>query len=458
MKKLFSFTTVVLLVSIFIIDSYSQSFYTGNFGVNLSNFGRVRIFSDDGTTRQIDRSSILVGVSSSAVFDYTQDAGTVTPASTVGSPALSDFEVTGVIDNSDSNLPPNVEVAINIYGWTNGAYSLVKMNVKNNESSSIPAVIGFEILPQVDNTYGGETVQWNSANQTVLINKTAWIGYKFFSGLQTSLKTIDWVSGYGTDPLFYQWLTQNSFDPPFTAGVDGAVAILGQAPNNIAPGQSVDFWFGISLGTSQTTCLDNMAACLVKYNQIVPVELTSFTASPNGNSVELSWTTATELNNQGFEIERKYSTDLDWVLIGFEEGKGTTTEAQSYSYLDNVSLLKKGAVCYRLKQIDFGGTYAYSDVVEVEINPSPNQFELMQNYPNPFNPATTITFGLPEKSIVKLKVFNSLGEEVAELANGSFEAGTYSLNFDASQLSSGIYVYSLQTGEQLISKKMTLIK
>lgn len=458
MKKIFSFFVIILLASIFVIDSYAQSFYTGGIGVNLNNFGRVRIFSDNAVTRQVDRSSVLVGVSSSAVFDYTQDAGTVTAASTVGSPTISDFEVTGVIDNSDSNLPPNVEVAINIYGWTNGAYALVKMNVKNRESSAIPAVIGIEILPQVDGTYGGETVQWNAANKTVLINKTGWVGYKFFSALQTSLKSINWVSGYGTDALFYQWLTQNSFDPPFTAGVDGAVAILGQTPINIAPLQSVDFWFGISLGTDQATCLSNMAASLAKYNQIVPVELTSFTANSNGNTVELNWTTATELNNQGFEIERKSSTDIDWVLLGFKEGKGTTTEAQSYSYLDNVSNLQKGTVSYRLKQIDFGGNYTYSDEIEVDVNPAPNQFELYQNYPNPFNPSTTIAFGIPFSSQVILKIYNSLGEEVAELVNQNLGAGSYSYSFDATGLPSGIYVYTLQTGEKFLSKKMTLIK
>lgn len=458
MKKLFLFFVIVLLASIFVIDSYAQSFYTGGIGVNLNNFGRVRVFSDNLTTRQVDRSSILVGVSSTAVFDYTQDAGTVTPASTVSTPLLSDFEVTGVIDNSDSNLPPNVEVAINIYGWTNGTYALVKMNVKNRESSSIPAVIGIEILPQVDGAYGGETVQWNAANQTVLINKTNWVGYKFFSGAQTSLKSINWVSGYGTDALFYQWLTQNSFDPPFTAGVDGAVAILGQAANNIAPNQSVDFWFGISLGANQTACLNNMTTCLAKYNQIVPVELTSFTANANGSTVELNWTTATEINNQGFEIERKTSEDLDWVLIGFKEGKGTTTEAQSYSYLDNISALQKGTVSYRLKQIDFGGTYSYSDIVEVDINPVPNHYELYQNYPNPFNPSTIISFGLPVSSQVKLIVYNSLGEQVAEIVNQNLSAGTYSYNFDAAGLPSGVYVYTLQTGDQIISRKMSYIK
>jgi len=201
-----------------------------------------------------------------------------------------------------------------------------------------------------------------------------------------------------------------------------------------------------------------MAACEVKYNQIVPVELTSFTANADGNSVQLNWSTASELNNAGFEIQRKSPADQDWIVIGFEEGKGTTTETQNYTYLDDVTYLEKGGINYRLKQIDFVGTYSYSEIVDVEISPKPNHFELRQNYPNPFNPSTIISFGVPVSSQVILRVYNTLGEEVAELVNQNLGAGLYNFNFDASKLPSGMYVYTLQTGEQLISKKMTFIK
>jgi hypothetical protein len=452
------FLLTVMLVSFLSLDTFSQSFFTGNIGVALSNFGRVRVYSDNLTTWQIDRSSLLVGVSPSAVFDYTQDAGTVLPATTVASPLLSDFEVTGTIDNSDSNLPPEVTAIINVYGWTNGAYLLVKMNVKNDDVSSISAVLGGETIPSVDDTYENETIQYNAANQIVLMNETTWVGWKLFSPTPTSFKVLNWVSGYANDASFYAWLTQNSFDPPLTSGVDGAVAVQGSAPINLGPGESTDFYFGISLGTDQASCLNNMAACEAKYNQFVPVELTSFTAEANGNSVELNWTTSSELNNHGFEIQRKTSIEQDWVLIGFKEGNSTTTEMQSYYFQDDASHLQKGMVSYRLKQVDFGGNYSFSEVVDVEINPVPFQFELYQNYPNPFNPSTEIKFGLPVSSNVSLRVFNSLGEEVALLVNEYLGAGTYTYQFDASVLPSGIYFYTLQTGEQLISKKMTLIK
>lgn len=452
------FLLVIFFVSMLCIDLSSQSFYTGNIGVTLSNFGRIRVFSDNLVTWQIDRGSLLVGVNPTAVFDYTQDAGTVTPASTVSSPSLSDFEVTGTIDNSDSNLPPEITAIINIYGWTNGAYLLVKMNVKNDDVSGVSAIMGGEIISSVDDTYENDVIQYNAGSQTVLMNETNWVGWKLFSPTTTSFNVIDWVSGYANDASFYSWLTQNSFDPPLTSTVDGAVAVQGSAPINLGPGASYNFYFGISLGTDQTSCLNNMNACEIKYNQIVPVELTSFKAIADGNSVQLDWSTATELNNAGFEIQRKTSSDPDWAAIGFEEGRGTITDVQYYSYVDDITYLQSGNVSYRLKQIDFGGTFSFSDVVNVEIDPLPNQFELLQNYPNPFNPNTKITFSVPEKSNIILKVFNTLGEEVAELVNENLEAGIHTQNFNASELPSGIYLYTLQTGDQLISKKMTLIK
>ena len=458
MKRIFSIIVVFLFVSIFTMDSFAQSFYTGAIGITQSNGGRTRVFADNLTTRQLDRVSVLVGVSSSQVFDYNEDQNGLVPAATVSSPSLSDFEVTSTIDNTYSNLPPNVEVAMNIYGWTNDAYLLVKMNVKNNEATSINAIIGLEVIPQIDGSYGNETVQWNSASQTVLMNKTTWAGLKFFSGMQTALKSIEWTSGYGNDSLYYTWLTQNSFDAPLTVGLDGAVAILGQSPIPLNPGQSTDFYFGISIGTDQSACLANMDLCQGRYNVIVPVELTSFTADIIGSKVSLNWSTATEVNNWGFEIERKTNSEAEWTRVGYKEGVGTTTQTQSYSFTDDIAGVESQVIYYRLKQIDFDGTFTYYGEIEVENNFAPDNFMLEQNYPNPFNPSTKISFGIPERTNVLLRVFNAIGEEVAIIASGIYEAGTYNFDFDASNLPSGIYIYALQTENSVISKKMTLLK
>ena len=146
----------------------------------------------------------------------------------------------------------------------------------------------------------------------------------------------------------------------------------------------------------------------------IPVELTSFTADVNAAvNVLLDWTTATELNNQMFEIERR-SKEAQFRTIGYIEGYGTTTEPQEYSYLDKK--VETGTHFYRLKQIDFNGQYEYSEEIEVEVN-GPLTFALEQNYPNPFNPSTSIKYSVPQNGFVKLSVYNLVGEEVSILVN-----------------------------------------
>ncbi len=196
------------------------------------------------------------------------------------------------------------------------------------------------------------------------------------------------------------------------------------------------------------------------YDQSVPVELNSFTAAANGNDVILNWQTATETNNSGFEIQKSQMSDVksqteEWNRIGFVGGNGTTTEPQTYSFVDGD--LSNGKYTYRLKQIDYDGSFEYSNEIEVEIL-SPLEFSLSQNYPNPFNPSTTIQYSIPEGGNVKLKVYNSLGEEVAKLVDDFEEAGTYKINFDAQNVPSGIYFYKLSANNFSSIKKMVLLK
>jgi hypothetical protein len=188
---------------------------------------------------------------------------------------------------------------------------------------------------------------------------------------------------------------------------------------------------------------------------IVPVELVSFSSSVAANVVTLSWSTATELNNHGFEIKRS-SDKTNWRTMGFREGKGTTSEPQHYSYSDILSDVASSQLYYRLKQIDFNGSFEYSDIVEVEIAPS--VFSLSQNYPNPFNPGTAISYQLPVNSFVTLKVYDVLGNEVAALVNEQKPAGEYEVEFNASELGSGIYFYQLKAGSFVETKKMMLLK
>jgi len=200
---------------------------------------------------------------------------------------------------------------------------------------------------------------------------------------------------------------------------------------------------------------------------VIPVELTSLTASTSRGKVFLNWSTAAELNNLGFEVERKIinnNREGEWVRIGFREGYGTTTEPKEYSYVDVVSDIQASSLSYRLKQIDFNGSYEYSDEVLVN-NPAPSDYSLQQNYPNPFNPVTIIRYNLPIKSQVELVVYNVLGESVTQLINEEKEAGRHSVEFNAADLPSGVYFYRLQavpTGRQAGSfvetKKMILLR
>ncbi|HQF43480.1 MAG TPA: YCF48-related protein, partial [Ignavibacteriaceae bacterium] len=198
--------------------------------------------------------------------------------------------------------------------------------------------------------------------------------------------------------------------------------------------------FGISIGDSADV------------TTIIPVELTSFSAIVSENEVTLNWTTATELNNQGFEIERKFDS---WEKIGYVPGFGTTTESKSYSFTD--SKLNEGNYKYRLKQIDYDGAYKYSKELNVEVS-MPLEFSLEQNYPNPFNPSTTIKYSIAEDGYIKLSVYNLLGEEVTNLVNGQQKAGRYEIDFNAGTLASGVYIYRLETSNFISSKKLMLMK
>ena len=196
----------------------------------------------------------------------------------------------------------------------------------------------------------------------------------------------------------------------------------------------------------------------------LPVELAMFSASVSQNKVELNWETATEINNSGFEIERKFKNQ-DWMTIGFVDGNGTTTEKQSYKYTDDkIDRNYTGRVLYRLKQVDFDGGYKYSNQVSADFDFIPDQVTLAQNFPNPFNPATTIKYSVPVEANVNLLVYNSLGEKVSELVNAVQPNGNYQVTWNAEDFASGVYFYRLEVSDmqnhELFneSRKIVLVK
>ena len=233
----------------------------------------------------------------------------------------------------------------------------------------------------------------------------------------------------------------------------------------------VSFDLGESNGSVTTTIANNAAISISDGNLTstinnaqlssdvvpVPVELTSFSSKIlQSGGIKLKWRTETEVNNFGFEVERiqrAENNDL-WKKIGFVEGNGNSNSPKEYFFIDKDII--GGKYSYRLRQIDNDGTYEYSDEIEVVIIPT--IFYIAQNYPNPFNPKTVLRYQIPKSSKVTIKIYDMLGIEVGTLVNELKDAGAYEVVFDASNYSSGIYIYRLQAGSFVETKKMVLLK
>lgn len=199
----------------------------------------------------------------------------------------------------------------------------------------------------------------------------------------------------------------------------------------------------------------NQSVILFTDNGGLPVELKTFNYEFQNGDIILNWSTATEINNWGFEIERR-SLEDDWRTIAFVNGKGTSTELQEYSYTDDLFGVQPGLYFYRLKQIDYSGSYEYSE--ELEINVPLKDFSLFQNYPNPFNPITKIKYSIPESGHVSLIVTDILGKEVSKLVDEIIEPGYYETEFNGEKLSSGLYFYTLSSEKNSTTRKMLLMK
>jgi hypothetical protein len=192
---------------------------------------------------------------------------------------------------------------------------------------------------------------------------------------------------------------------------------------------------------------------------VLPVEISAFTASSSRLNAELKWSTATEVNNFGFDIERR-SVDIansSWAKVGFVAGAGTSNTQHDYSYSE--AGISAGRYAYRLKQVDNDGSFKYSQSMEVEIGLATKELTLCDNYPNPFNPTTSIEFTVAQDGKASLKVYNAIGQEVANLYNGDAKAGRIiQTRFDATRLASGIYYSRLQVDGKSLVKRMMFVK
>ena len=203
--------------------------------------------------------------------------------------------------------------------------------------------------------------------------------------------------------------------------------------------------------------INNNEACL---DQTIPVELTSLEARINEQEVIIDWNTASEINNAGFEIQRKSPLPNDkehWIRAGFVEGAGTTTLPLSYQFADPIADLLPGRIDYRLKQIDFDGTYAISEVVTVEI-PVTAGATLYPSFPNPFNPSTQVQFEIPVDTYVEVSLTTVTGQRVQTLTHQWYPAGRHAITLDAKNLSSGTYLVTMRAGSVRQSHSLVLMK
>lgn len=295
---------------------------------------------------------------------------------------------------------------------------------------------------------GTSTVIFNgSSDQTLIVNDSLVNGINFYNLVVNTQGTVS-LSGDVT--------------------VTNSISVAAGCTLSVGPGDTLSFAEGCTISGEGTISGGGSFASL-------PVQMTSFTATANRLDAILQWATATEVNNFGFEIERRLVSSYElqvsgsqlgtrnpepgttWSKIGFVQGSGTSTSPKEYSYVDGN--LPAGRYAYRIKQIDFGGAATYYDAAEVEVGLAPEVLSLGPNYPNPFNPTTTIEFTLPEAGKASLKVFNMIGQQVATLFDQNAEAGRmYRTTFSASSLPSGLYFYRLEFANRSIVKRMTLVK
>ncbi|HTY09529.1 MAG TPA: T9SS type A sorting domain-containing protein [Bacteroidota bacterium] len=265
------------------------------------------------------------------------------------------------------------------------------------------------------------------------------------SGLTLLFLPMNSLAVSGTDIYVSSYLVYKSTDNG-TSWVDSSDGLPESSPVNALAVQGSFLYAGMTGGLYQHDLPVDL-----------PVELAAFSASYTGSTIELQWKTATEINNAGFDIQRRSAGTQQWTKVGSVSGAGTSNVPHSYSFKDNVGTA--GTYSYRLKQTDHNGAFSYSREIEVSIGGAPRVFGMSQNYPNPFNPSTNIQFTVPADGRATLNVYNAIGQLVATLFDGIAKAGQYNqATFDGSRFASGIYFSRLESNGRTELKKMLLLK
>lgn len=354
----------------------------------------------------------------------------------------------------EGNTIFNNSFGITLYSTSNGIINAI---VKNN------TIYNNKINPNTQTSGSGINVNGSSFNQPIIKQNRIygnWWGITIQNGTtvqagpQPNIGNIE-----NTD-------TSDDGQNIIYGNIQGTVAydLYNNCTNDIFA-QNNDWGVYDSTSIEQNVFhkVDNPQHGLVKFipfSMQIPVEFISFHSEVIENDVHLNWITASEINNLGFEIQRKNEsadhTSQNWSIIGFVQGKGNSTEINHYYYTDRA--LNTGNYKYRIKQIDFNGTSTYYYLTETIRISSPENFYLEQNYPNPFNPSTSIKYSIGSNQFVRLKIYDILGNETATLVNEFQQAGNYEVKFDASNLASGVYFCKLQSGSFVQTRKLVLLR
>ena len=271
-KKIMSLFAM-LAVAFANISHAQTTVYNENIGVRLDNFGGIRILSADGIA-QNDRVSLLFGSANSGVFDYLKDASNVFAAAVVDtpSPQFSNQEISVVIDNAYSNAAPDVETKINVYLWNDGGYALARIRTVNKQADTLQAIPGLEILPKVGGVFGNEITNSDASSGIVTTFRDGAplvSGYQLLSALPQSIVAFDWFFNYNqSDDSLRKWLTADTIFAADTAGTSGSVVVLGADVVPLSPGDSLDMFVGLAIGSDISAMQSELAKAAQKYNSL----------------------------------------------------------------------------------------------------------------------------------------------------------------------------------------------
>lgn len=327
----------------------------------------------------------------------------------------------------------------------------VFFNILNSYINNPPLVYGVatteDMQAVAENVYGQSLTyffrEWIYGENFPVYN--LWWTYLQTSGNNYTVQ-LNITQDSNPNPLFFTMPVQIEFG---TSAGDTLITLFNNEQNQ-------NFEFELT-GEPQTINFDPGNWILKTVNSIMPVEVINFHGYLDYSDIILEWTTRTEINTQGFEVQRS-SDGVTFSTIGFVEGTGGNSSTNNYTFIDEDVT---GDLLYRLKHIDNDGNFSYSFAIEVS-GFQVNNFELLQNFPNPFNPATKIKYIVAEEGFVTLKVYDILGNEIATLVQEEKPVGIYEVDFGdestARALSSGVYFYRLKAESFTDTKKMLLIR